>query len=91
MFFITLGTYLSLSAQSQQISLDEAKMAAITRVANQKQISRSTISVSDVAYYNNDNGNTLIYEIVTDKGVTVLPVAADVLSCGRFEIWRKML
>lgn len=72
MFFITLGTYLSLSAQSQQISLDEAKMAAITRVANQKQISRSTILVSDVAYYNNDNGNTLIYEIVTDKGVTVL-------------------
>lgn len=69
---MTVGTYLSLSAQSQQISLDEAKMAAITRVANQKQISRSTISVSDAAYWNNDNGNTLIYEIVTDKGVTVL-------------------
>ncbi len=36
-FFITFSTYFTLSAQPQQISLDEAKKAAITRVANQKR------------------------------------------------------
>lgn len=71
-FFITFSTYFTLSAQPQQISLDEAKKAAITRVANQKKIAKSAILVSDAAVCINDNGNILIYEIVTDKGVTVL-------------------
>lgn len=52
--------------------MDEAKKAAITRVANQKKIAKSAILVSDAAVCINDNGNILIYEIVTDKGVTVL-------------------
>lgn len=69
---IITGNCMVLSAQPQQITMEEAKNAAINRVANQTSFPKSTISITQVSFCENNNGNVLMYEIETDKGVTVL-------------------
>ena len=67
-----MGYCQRLSAQPQQISMEEARNVAIIRVSNQTSLSKSQISITQVAYCENNNGDILMYEIETDKGVTVL-------------------
>ncbi len=61
-----------ISAQPQQISMEEARNAAIIRVANQTSLAKSTITITGVASCENNNGDILMYEIETDKGITVI-------------------
>ena len=66
------GTGSKMSAQQRQISLEEAQKAAIARVASQKTLPKSDISVTAVSSCENTKGEVLMYEIETDKGITVL-------------------
>ena len=69
---VFLGIYQFTMAQNRQISLNEAMEASLTRVAAQSSLPRSYISVVDAAFCRNAVGDTLLYEIATNAGLTVL-------------------
>ena len=49
-----MGYCQRLSAQPQQISMEEARNVAIIRVSNQTSLSKSQISITQVAYCENN-------------------------------------
>ena len=51
---ILMGYCQRLSAQPQQISMEEARNVAIIRVSNQTSLSKSQISITQVAYCENN-------------------------------------
>ena len=69
---VVMGTCQITMAQNRQVSLNEAMEASLTRVAAQSSLPRSNISVVDAAFCRNTAGDTLLYEIATNAGLTVL-------------------
>lgn len=61
---------ITLAAQMQQVSSEEASLATVTRV--KAQTASLEVGITNMAWIANEKNDVLLYEIATDKGLTVL-------------------